>query len=140
MVRLNNIKTKERPDPASAPRAASAMLGMEATEARLLRCSVDARHGDVRYVWSAAFAVPDEARALALGAERYEPGEGYVFPFSGLRTAERPVVAGMGPAGLFAALCLAEAGVPCTVLERGREVERRREDVHRYWSGGPLDT
>ena len=37
----------------------------------------------------------------------------------------RVVVVGLGPAGLFAALALTEAGVPVTVLERGQPVESR---------------
>ena len=36
---------------------------------------------------------------------------------------------GLGPLGLFAALALAEAGVPVTVLERGQPVEGRGRDI-----------
>lgn len=48
------------------------------------------------------------------------------------------VVAGMGPAGLFCALTLAESGCRVTLLERGKPVEERLLDVRRFWNQGIL--
>lgn len=63
--------------------------------------------------------------------------ESVVYGDCGL--AHRPVVVGMGPAGLFAALVLAKHGYCPLVLERGRDIERRARDVDRFWREGALD-
>jgi uncharacterized FAD-dependent dehydrogenase len=52
---------------------------------------------------------------------------------------QRPVVAGCGPAGLFAALTLAEKGVPVLLLERGGAVPERLADVRAFWEQGILN-
>lgn len=53
---------------------------------------------------------------------------------------KRPVVVGSGPAGLFAGLALAEAGLRPIIIERGRDVERRIRDVEAFMKTGKLDT
>jgi uncharacterized protein len=57
------------------------------------------------------------------------------------KTAQvRPVVVGSGPAGLFATLILAEAGMRPILLERGLDVDSRTKSVLRFWQTGALDT
>jgi len=55
------------------------------------------------------------------------------------RSVHRPVVVGFGPAGIFAAWVLAQAGAAPIVLERGRDVDRRTQDVAVFWKTGRLD-
>ncbi len=53
---------------------------------------------------------------------------------------ERPIVVGMGPAGLFAAYLLAKSGFRPIVLEQGMEISKRRAVVDKFWETGELQT
>ena len=54
--------------------------------------------------------------------------------------SKRPLVVGMGPAGLFAALLLAQNGYAPILIDRGGSVEERVKDVERFRLTGVLDT
>ena len=56
-----------------------------------------------------------------------------------LSLAAPPVVIGAGPAGLLAALQLAEYGYKPLLLERGKPVAQRVTDVDRFWRTGQFD-
>ena len=51
----------------------------------------------------------------------------------------RPVVIGFGPAGMLAALTLAQHGYRPLVMERGRDVDERTQDVAKFWQTGQFD-
>ena len=54
------------------------------------------------------------------------------------KDALRPVIVGMGPAGLFCGYVLAKNGLHPILIERGECVKDRTESVSRFWNGGPL--
>ena len=51
---------------------------------------------------------------------------------------KRPVIVGLGPAGLFAGLILSEAGLCPIIIERGKPASERREDVENFFETGIL--
>ncbi|MGB3727465.1 MAG: NAD(P)/FAD-dependent oxidoreductase [Glaciecola sp.] len=51
----------------------------------------------------------------------------------------RPVVVGLGPCGLFAALILAQMCFKPIVLERGKAVRERTKDTFGFWRNKPLN-
>ncbi len=56
-----------------------------------------------------------------------------------VRNIEKVVIAGFGPAGMFAALTLAEYGFSPIVIERGASVDERVNAVNYFWSNAKLD-
>ncbi len=68
----------------------------------------------------------------------YAPKQ-YQFPQSGgAELTQRPIIIGMGPAGLFCGYQLALHGYRPVLLERGFDVDTRTKVVEAYWSGGSL--
>ena len=145
MLRLEGLKFPLEAGAEQLKAKAAALLRCregDITGVQVLRRAIDARDG-LRFVYTAAVTVKDEARLLKRCRDRhvspYVP-EAYTLPPSVSAADTPPVVVGMGPAGLFGALVLARCGAKPILLERGQCVERRQTDVQRFWQKGLLDT
>lgn len=113
---------------------------------RLYKKSVDARRReDIRFVCTvlAEGNLPVTA-SLEQRLHRADARilcEESISPEFGHETlSHRPLVVGMGPAGLFAALLLARNGYAPILIDRGGSVEERVRDVGRFRENGILDT
>jgi uncharacterized protein len=109
-------------------------------ELTLFKRSYDARkkHSGILFICIVDVQVEDEARVLERLARdpqvRVAPDTSYHPVARAPSTpADRPVVVGFGPGGLFAALLLAQMGFKPIVLERGRDVRRRTQDTWGLW-------
>ena len=59
--------------------------------------------------------------------------------FTESENIKRPVVIGSGPAGIFAGLVLAEAGLKPIIIEQGKNVDEREKDVYNFFKTGKLE-
>lgn len=102
--------------------------------------SYDARkkNTEIKFVYIIDLTVQDEAAVLARFSDdthvRQAPDTAY-YPVAQApaHLTERPIVVGLGPCGLFAALLLAQMGFRPIVLERGKDVRRRTKDTWALW-------
>jgi len=143
------------PHPVAALSALAAqVLGIAAADiARLevFKRSFDARKADLLAVYIVDLALCDPAQEAAL-LDRHAKNPhvratpdmtwrapGHAPAGFGRTEGERPVVVGLGPCGLFAALALAEMGLRPIVLERGKPVRERTKDTWGLWRKRRLD-
>ena len=113
---------------------------------RLFKKSIDARNkADIRF--ECAVLAEGEISPKALDKRILERAQARVLPeeeptltFGTGAMAAPPVVVGMGPAGLFAALLLAQNGYAPILIDRGGSIAERTADVNRFRNAGVLNT
>jgi len=105
----------------------------------IFKRGVDARKSHaILYVYNLDVEVKNEAKLLARFKKdpHIKPAPDTRYHFVATQQNQpklRPVVVGFGPAGIFAALILAQAGFKPIVLERGKEVRKRTQDTWGLW-------
>ena len=95
-----------------------------------------------RTAWQETGKTKEEActNHLPTSSEEAQPQSAQETQAVSARILEhRPIVVGFGPAGMFAALILAQAGLRPLVLERGQDVDARTAAVERFWQDGVLN-
>ena len=148
MLRLPEIKLPIAHPEGEIRTAILARLNI--ADAELIRYEVFKRGVDARkknhilFAYTLDVALRDEAAVLArFGKDphvKITPDTSYHFVSQAPEhLAERPVVIGMGPAGLFAGLLLAQMGFKPLILERGKAVRERTKDTWGLWRQGKLD-
>ncbi len=147
MIRINNLKLKLNYNDADIKNAVIRELRTNADAIEnisLYRRSIDARHkNDVHYIATVdvttnisenkVISKCKSKNAIIVSEYRYD------IPYKN-DLKQRPVVVGFGPAGMFCALILAQAGQCPIVIERGDCVEKRVSKVNSLWNNAVLDT
>ncbi len=110
---------------------------------RIYKESIDARHaGKIDFIYTVDVEVKKEAKLLKKNLPNVSeaPDLAYHMPITGTQVlGHRPLVIGFGPAGMFAALLLAQKGYRPIVLERGGQVDDRVKSIDTFWKEGKLD-
>ena len=148
-LKINNVRISLLHE-CSLEQAVCKKLGLPAGalgQVKLLRKVVDVRKKNEICLNHHVLAEVDVNKSSRLGkrllADRdvasYEAPAKEGFELGTLPLAAPPVVIGAGPAGLLAALELAEYGYKPLLLERGKPVAQRVTDVDRFWRTGQFD-
>lgn len=118
-------------------------------EFTVLKKSVDARKKEqIFFIYQVDFFTDNEKRVLSrykkndvtIKSEKKENYTAKCEVAAEKDTSEKIVIAGFGPAGLFAAYELALSGYKPLVIERGLDVDSRKKSVEHFWKTGELDT
>lgn len=112
---------------------------------RIIKKSIDARKKpELFLVYSVHVSCDNESsvvKKVKNASISIVHSKNYQLPKAGEQDMEYPpLIIGAGPAGLFAAFVLAEAGFHPILIERGKPVEERKKDVEKFWETGVLDT
>lgn len=116
----------------------------EINQVLILRKSIDARKkNSIQIVYTLAAEIKNEHAVLKRNANKSEISvyQKYKYEIPVADSGKyRPVIVGFGPAGMFAALYLAKAGLCPIVLERGKPADERIKSVELFRKTGILDT
>ena len=146
-IRINNLSLSLDDDISLLKKKVSKKLRIsekEIEDLRIVRESIDARKKDnIKLTYAVEINHKDEEKLVnrlhdndvRVDVSKYEPD---VEPGSE-KLNNRPVVVGLGPAGLFSALMLAQKGYKPLVIERGEDVDKRTETVDKFWKTGELN-
>ena len=109
---------------------------------RISKKGIDARDkNNIFYVYEVDVKTLKEEKILSIVKDKdvlRTPDEVYRYVLK--RNSDiRPVIIGSGPAGLFSAFMLAEAGYKPLIIERGEQIEKRVKSVDEFWGTNSLN-
>ena len=140
MYRLKDIKIRENISDIEVFKRAIKTYGISESKVkrwRIFKKSIDARNkADVHFVYTIDIDT-DASKIIS----RLTKVDEISFPkiTNRRKSKYRPIIVGAGPAGLFAALILAQNGVKPIVLEQGKTVDERLKDIEEFKSTGNLN-
>lgn len=149
MIRLSDLKLPVGTDENALKNAIRKELGLSDQHpfSYVIRHrSLDARRSHAfTFLYTIDVMVSKEDKIYERGMKQHKKWQrllsvpSYQMILPSRKPSSRPVVVGLGPAGLFAGLLLSRAGLNPILIERGRRVEERKEDTLRFFRDRILD-
>jgi uncharacterized FAD-dependent dehydrogenase len=145
MIRISQLKIDIKESEDKLKSLVAKKLNINACDIldfRIFKESIDARRGTITFVYTIDVTLPNEHTILSKKIPNVTktPDLAYKMPpVLEQAPTQRPVVIGFGPAGMFAALLLAQCGYNPIVLERGGSIDARVHSIDQFWQNGILD-
>ncbi len=142
MLRINNVKVSIDHNVDDVLNKVCKLLKIRNNmikEYKIFKKSLDSRKkNNIHYIYSIDIEVDNEIKYSKISNVKIIDEDEYVV--ESMESEKRPVIVGSGPAGLYCALILAEAGLKPIVLERGSNVDTRSAQIDHFWKTGELNT
>lgn len=111
---------------------------------KIVKESIDARKKNaIKINYSVEVACDNENKIVTMAKDKdvkiQEKNQAAEFELGSKKMNERPIIVGMGPAGLFAGLLMAQKGYRPLIIERGEDVDKRTDSINRFWKGRELN-
>lgn len=147
MIRINEIRLSLDEEESLLKQKAAKILKINEKyidSYTIYKKSVDARKkDDVHFTYSldVSITLDEEQITAKCKSNKVQLVNPYVYtlPENKRISKFRPIVVGFGPAGMFAGLILAQAGLKPIVIERGKDVDARTRDVNHFWKTKQLN-
>ena len=146
-IRINNIGLSIDEDMELLESKAAKKLGVsnrDFIDFKIIKESIDARKkNDIRFNYTVDVTLENEETLMKKIKDKdvrlEEDCEILNIALGEKKLNNPPVVVGIGPSGLFAALILARLGYKPLIIERGQDVDKRSEAVDKFWDSGTLN-
>lgn len=147
MIRINQIKLELTDDEDKLLNKIAKQLKVNPNRIKkvdIVKKSIDARHKpDIKYVYSVNVTVDEESKIEKKIFNNNifitDVSEYKIPVFGNQKLKNRPVIVGMGPAGLFCGYFLAKYGYKPLIIERGESVDKRMKTVNDFFESGKLN-
>ena len=141
MLRIGNIKVNYKSDQdLSIKNKLSKVFKQNIDEYKIVKRSIDARDkNNILFVYTIDVEVNNEDKYINDNIKS-TPDETYKYEVTGTEEMKnRPVVVGFGPAGIFLSYMLSLYGYKPLIVERGKSIDERVNDVESFFKDNKLN-